>query len=266
MFYLGQHYDNDDENQKHVHLFWRSVQIPIYVSVENPLMFDPARHYCFGTHRHFAEVSASEVKDITQAMQVARMAFLQSRFRTSDPCFDHDVRALLGRLDDYRPIWQMNTRQVTEAVLDAVKNGSLIFVPEHQDLRTCVKAIQEDRRMRTAPAAPSPQSDMPSPDHVVYENSPRASRKVDTPSYSLGTKTLLGDATPFEYGEHSPVGEAVQQDAGVFLTPAEEAECELQYNFDMVECGAYAAMDKSAWGMCKERAMNRYANCLRGIG
>ena len=154
MFYLGPHYDSDDENQKHVHLFWRSVQIPIYVSVQNPLMFDPARYFCFGTHRHFAEVSTNEVEDITQAMQVARMAFLRSRLRTSDPCFDHDVRALLGRLDDHRPIWQMNTRQVAEAVLDAVKSGSLIFVPEHKDLRACVEAIQEDREKLTMSAAP----------------------------------------------------------------------------------------------------------------
>ncbi|TKC91206.1 hypothetical protein FAZ69_07565 [Trinickia terrae] len=83
-------------------------------------MFDPARHCCFGTNRHFAEVSADEVGDIAQAMKVARTAFLRSGLPTSDPCFDHDLRALLGRLDDHRPIWRMNTRQVAEAVLDAV--------------------------------------------------------------------------------------------------------------------------------------------------
>jgi hypothetical protein len=75
--------------------------------------------------------------------------------------------------------------------------------------------------------------------------------------------TPLGDAQPFEYTPDA-TGDA-EQDAGVFLTPAEEAECEMQYEADMDECRAYAAMDRSSWSMCKERAMNRYANCLRGM-
>jgi hypothetical protein len=76
--------------------------------------------------------------------------------------------------------------------------------------------------------------------------------------------TPLGDAQPFDYTPDS-LGDA-EQDAGVFLTPAEEMECETQYEADMAECSAYAAMDRSSWGMCKERAMNRYASCLRGMG
>ncbi|CAD6532476.1 hypothetical protein ACFQ3P_14800 [Paraburkholderia sabiae] len=79
-----------------------------------------------------------------------------------------------------------------------------------------------------------------------------------------GEPTLLSDAQPFDYAPDA-IGDA-EQDVGVFLTPAEEAECEMQYEADMAECGAYAAMNRSAWSVCKERAMNRYAYCLRGMG
>ncbi|WP_321886630.1 hypothetical protein [Paraburkholderia bannensis] len=82
---------------------------------------------------------------------------------------------------------------------------------------------------------------------------------------SGGNSTPLRYAQPFEYSGDGGIGDA-EKDAGVFLTPAEEAECETQYEADIAECGAYAAMDRSSWGMCKERAMNRYASCLRGVG
>ncbi|PRZ18239.1 hypothetical protein BX588_1201, partial [Paraburkholderia eburnea] len=84
---------------------------------------------------------------------------------------------------------------------------------------------------------------------------------------SGGGSAPLGDAQPFRLGDdpEAAVGD-VEQDAGVFLTPAEEAECEMQYEADMAECSAYAAMNRSSWGICKERAMNRYASCLRGLG
>lgn len=77
--------------------------------------------------------------------------------------------------------------------------------------------------------------------------------------------TSLGDAEPFSYPEPATTIGDVEQDAGLFLTPAEEAECEMQYEADMAECSAYAAMDRSSWGMCQERAMSRYSNCLRGL-
>ena len=77
------------------------------------------------------------------------------------------------------------------------------------------------------------------------------------------TATPLGDARPFEYAPDT-IGDA-EQEAGVFLTPAEEMECETQYEADMGQCSAYWAMQSSSWAMCKERAMQRYARCLRGM-
>lgn len=75
--------------------------------------------------------------------------------------------------------------------------------------------------------------------------------------------SLLGNAQLFEY-QPDGLFDQTQDVAGVFLTPAEEAGCDLQYELDMAECSTYAAMDKGYWGTCKERAMQRYSNCLRG--
>jgi hypothetical protein len=77
--------------------------------------------------------------------------------------------------------------------------------------------------------------------------------------------TPLGDAQPFELGDDS-LGSEVQQDAGVFLSPAEEAECEMQLEADKDECSAWYVAKPSSYSMCMDRAMQRYANCLRGVG
>jgi hypothetical protein len=74
-----------------------------------------------------------------------------------------------------------------------------------------------------------------------------------------------GDSQPFELGDQAGIGD-VQQDAGVFLTPAEEAECEMQHAADLDECSAWYAAKPSSYGMCMDRAMHRYATCLRGQG
>jgi hypothetical protein len=77
--------------------------------------------------------------------------------------------------------------------------------------------------------------------------------------------TPLGDAAPFEYvkGAASQVIDTV---AGVFLTPAEEAECRFQYNADMTECSAWYAAKPSSWGMCTPRAADRLGRWVAGKG
>jgi hypothetical protein len=82
----------------------------------------------------------------------------------------------------------------------------------------------------------------------------------------VGTgSTPLGDAAPFEYGGSAASGGSDTL-AGVFLSPAEEAECMTQYHLDMVECSAYYSMQKSSWGMCSDRASQRLARCVTGKG
>jgi hypothetical protein len=77
--------------------------------------------------------------------------------------------------------------------------------------------------------------------------------------------TPLRDAVPFEYIESAASG-ASDTLAGVFMTPAEEAECMFQYEADMTECSAWYAAKPASWGMCKERAADRLGRCLAGKG
>jgi hypothetical protein len=77
--------------------------------------------------------------------------------------------------------------------------------------------------------------------------------------------TPLGDASPFEFVK-SAASEVSDTVAGVFLTPAEEAECMFQYNADMTECGVWYAAKPSSWGMCTQRAADRLGRCVAGKG
>ena len=77
--------------------------------------------------------------------------------------------------------------------------------------------------------------------------------------------TPLGDAAPFEYIK-SAASEVSDTVAGVFLTPAEEAECMFQYNADMTECSAWYAAKPSSWGMCTQRAADRLGRCVARKG
>ena len=77
--------------------------------------------------------------------------------------------------------------------------------------------------------------------------------------------TPLSDAAPFKYVK-SAASNASDILAGVFLTPAEEAECMTQYHLDMEECSVYYSMQKSSWGMCTDRASQRLARCVTGKG
>ncbi|SMG20967.1 hypothetical protein [Paraburkholderia susongensis] len=82
---------------------------------------------------------------------------------------------------------------------------------------------------------------------------------------ATAVSTPLGEAQPFEYSEAAPI-DNTEQDAGLFLSPEEETECEMQLNADMDECSVWYAAKPSSWGVCRERSMQRYANCLRGLG
>jgi hypothetical protein len=264
MFYLGSYFDIYDENQRHAHLFWPSLRQSLYLSLVSPRMFDPARHYSLGTHRHFTEITRDEIHDITTAMQLARRAFLQGSgtMRALSMASDSDLRAVLGKVDMFGGGWTRGQPlhdypQLWDAVLRAVREGALVFVPKREDLRACVKAIREVRAKRPAPGAQRPQDNNP------YATVQQMLGKP--PRVPSGLNTPLGDAQPFELGDSATAAtDGVEQDAGIFLTPAEEAECEMQLNADMDECSAWYAMKPSSWGMCKDRSMQRYAGCLKG--
>ncbi len=139
-----------------------------------------------------------------------------------------------------RPPYPLYEREKTAWAAPARKAYSYDRLPNYDDVSANdLVAYLEDFVSRTSGNAAAPEAD---------------------------SSTPLGAGQPFSYAEGAAPASDVEQDAGIFLTPAEEMECEMQYEADMAECSAYAAMDKSSWGMCKERAMSRYSNCLRGFG
>jgi hypothetical protein len=124
-------------------------------------------------------------------------------------------------------------------------------------LETWAEATARTRAARAASALlASVASSIPSPDQAFDLGEVTDVDSATTP---------LGDAVPFEYIK-SAASEVSDTVAGVFLTPAEEAECMFQYNTDMTECGAWYAAKPSSWGMCKQRAADRLARCVAGKG
>jgi hypothetical protein len=211
MFYLGPYYSNHSEHHKYAQLFWGSLSQSVYLSLQNLHTFDPTRHYCFGTNRHFTEVTHDEIEDIRFAMLAAREAFLQSGLRhTSLSASEFDLRAVLGRINYhhgsmYAP-FGMN--EVVQTVLEEIQKGNLIFVPLNEDLRVCVKAIQEDRQRQAASRQSSrpDRFDSGAAARQMYRKPPRVPQNLDAPLYSSSAGSF-GDAQPFEYQPHVPDGE-----------------------------------------------------------
>jgi hypothetical protein len=206
MFHLGRYYDIYDENRRHTYLFWPSLRQSLYLSLVSPRMFEPARHYTFGTNRHFTEITRDEIGDVTTAMEIARRAFLEGggMMRALSMASDNDLRAVLGKIDMFGGGWTRgqpldNSRQLWDAVLRAVRESALIFVPEREDLRACVKAIQEDRKKRPAPLAQRPQDTNP------YATVQQMMAKP--PRLPSGLSTPLGDAQSFVYLPDMPDGD-----------------------------------------------------------
>jgi hypothetical protein len=178
----------------------------------------------------------------------------------------------------------VNPSDTSALLRSAVKSGKITVVIERAATHTggAVGASQPTMRpypleMRqkaawTAPTAtksysytlPESYDDVSADDLIAYLESV-VSRTQEAATPAVDSSTPLGDAQPFEYGEDSPL-DGMQQDAGLLLTPSEEAECEMQLNADMDECSVWYTAKPSSWGMCRERAMQRYANCLRGLG
>ena len=107
-------------------------------------------------------------------------------------------------------------------------------IPTHEDLRACVKAIQEDRQKRRAVSVPQ----------------------------SRATSSRIGDAHLFEYQPNS-LGDNATELAARGVGEAEEAECYAQYDFEMEECQVARAtfQDSRTYLLCKQRAFENFQRC-----
>ncbi|PVX74643.1 hypothetical protein [Paraburkholderia unamae] len=217
MLFLGSYIDICDENQRHTYLFWPSLRQSLYLSLVSPRTFEPPRHYSFGANRHFTEITRDEIDDITTAMQFARRAFLEDggTMRALSVASDGDLRAVLGKIDVFGGEWTRgqqlhDLRDLWDAVFRAVREGGLIFVPEREDLRACVKAIQEDREKRPAHGAQRPQDRSPySTVEQMMGKPPRMPQNPAKPSWMTGS-TPLGDAEPFGFTPDAAGGDTLE--------------------------------------------------------
>ncbi|MDR5809520.1 hypothetical protein [Caballeronia sp. LZ019] len=219
MFHLGPYYGGYHDNPVYLPLFWPSLNQSLHLSVQHPGMFDPARHYAFGTDRHFTEITADEVEDITQAMKIARVAFLEGIEMLLLTCEDDAFRSILARSDESFPEWVWSEkRHIIQAVCDEIKKGRLVFVPKRDDLRACVEAMQKRRRERPAPVARTERLDPRPCAQRMYGKTPRVPQNVRM-AFDAPAPAALDDAQPFEYPSGSADGGAFQIASQLTKTP-----------------------------------------------
>ncbi|MDR5737929.1 hypothetical protein [Caballeronia sp. LZ016] len=262
MFHLGPYYGGYHDNPAYLSLFWPSLKQSLYLSVQHPGMFDPARHYAFGTDRHFTEITADEVEDIIQAMKIARVAFLEGIDMLLLTCEDDAFRSILARSDESFPEWVWSDkRHIIQAVCDEIKKGRLVFVPKRDDLRACVEAMRKRRRERPAPVERTERLDPRSCAQRMYGKTPRVPQNLDATS-DIPEAMALADGQAFEYRADIAGGDTFEL-AARSISDADEADCFAAYRFEMKQCDFVRAMtqDVRAYGVCKETAFHNYQTC-----
>jgi len=264
MFSLGPLYDGTHENRKYSYLFWQSLRQPACLSLQDPRMFNPARHFTFGTHRHFTEVTPWEIEAITEAMHVARLAWMEAGQRLPLMCAESEMRAVLGKMALLGGYQQMDTGRSIEAVVRAVRHGDLIFVPRGDDLRACVGAIQKDRMKRLTPGPRQHERfDPRAAAQRMMGKPPRMPQNLDKRISPPGlNSTPLDDARSFEY-EQADLSDDIHSVAARGVSEAHEAECFAQYERDMDECAAYrrAMGGQRFMDACSQRAFQSFQQC-----
>jgi hypothetical protein len=192
--FLGPRYDHDDGVREH--FFWGSTQTSVYLHIRSPHIFDVSQWYHFalsdGTPRE-------EHSDLVRGMRDARAAWL--RFNTPDSLLSqssHDLRAALGTGDRYYEMFKMNDRRVATALYEEVQAGQLIFVPDREEMRACMKAIREERQRTSKAATFAPQK-------LAIDEQTRldVSEKTNTLATESRSRTTYGNAQSFNYQPHA---------------------------------------------------------------
>jgi len=161
---------------RYAHFFWQSVRGSVYLRVCDPWRVNVVEHYCFPVMKGDAALSRDELESLDIAMRAARIHFVGSW----EPDFsrsagDHDLRSVLSRSNRHTGrIDAMDMRQVAKALVEEVESGRLVFLPDRDELRACVRAIEADRARRRRPDPPRARSDEPLPAQVLYGNAPPA--------------------------------------------------------------------------------------------
>ncbi|MGF6640720.1 hypothetical protein [Paraburkholderia sp. MM6662-R1] len=193
--------------RRHGHLFSVSLYRSFNLHIRSRWLFDVDRWFHFALP---ASTAREAHDDIVQGMEEARAAWLQHSPSVLLSHQPYELRDMLGRSDNRFHMYRMKDDEVAKALYNEVKDGSLIFVPERDEMRKCVQAIREQRekasRTASARAQQPADADMLS---SLYGNSPRVPQNAGTPSYSPRVGSL-GEAQPFEYSEDIPTGGEMQ--------------------------------------------------------
>ncbi len=190
--------DSRFTDRRHGHFFWHSIRNSIYLHVREPNSFLLEKWYLLWTN---APLGPGEREDLKQAMKEAHAAWLNRN--TPEYLLSYgstDLRSVATRSDRRHDLYRMSDQQVAQTLYEAVADGWLVFVPNHEEMRKCVQAICEerDRTPRSVPAR-TPQLTNADMAKLLYGNSPRMPQDLNTP---------LGSAQPFDYQPDMPDGDA----------------------------------------------------------
>ncbi|MBB5511286.1 hypothetical protein [Paraburkholderia atlantica] len=233
--------------RRHGHFFSISHYRSFNLHIRSPWLFDVDRWFHFALP---ARAPREAHDDIVQGMEEARAAWLQHSPSKLLSHQSYELRDMLGRSDNRFHMYRMRDYEVAKALYNEVKDGSLIFVPERDEMRRCVQAIREQRE--DASRSDSERARLPNDADMLRSiagKSPRAPRN-------------LGNAKPFEYTKHA-LSDDVQKISARGVSEFHEAECFAEYERNLDECNLYKGMTNAAYTFiaCKQNAFTIYNQC-----
>ncbi|MGF6259388.1 hypothetical protein OKW49_000289 [Paraburkholderia youngii] len=180
--------------RRHGHFFSISLYRSFNLHIESNWLFDVDRWFHFALP---ASVPRESHDDIVQGMEEARAAWLRYSPSMLLSHQSYELRDMLGRSHNRFHMYRMKDDEVAKALYNEVKGGSLIFVPERDEMRKCVQAIREQREKASRPAPARPQPASTEMASLLYGKNPRAPQN-------------LSNAQPFDYQPDMPDGDAMQ--------------------------------------------------------
>ncbi|MEX3634442.1 hypothetical protein [Paraburkholderia sp. BR14320] len=174
--------------RRHGHFFSISLYRSFNLHIESNWLFDVDRWFHFALP---ASVPRESHDDIVQGMEEARAAWLRYSPSVLLSHQSYELRDMLGRSHNRFHMYRMKDDEVAKAQYNEVRGGSLIFVPERDEMRKCVQAIREQREMASGLGSVcEQQSNDADMLRSLYGNSPRVPQN-------------LCNAQAFEYVENT---------------------------------------------------------------
>ncbi|MGF6470722.1 hypothetical protein [Paraburkholderia youngii] len=229
------------------HYFSISLYRSFNLHIESPWLFDVDRWFHFALP---ASVPREAHDDIVQGMEEARAAWLRYSPSMLLSLQSHELRDMLGRSGNRFHMYRMRDHEVAKALYNEVKDGSLIFVPERDEIRKCVQAIREQRE--AASRSDSERTRLPNDADMLRSLDGKIPRAPHN----------LGNAKPFGYTRDA-LSDDVQKISARGVSEFHETECFAEYERNLDECNLYKRMTNAAYTFitCKQNAFTLYNQC-----